>query len=112
VRIDDSKQIKSGYNIAPSQMIGAIRINQGEKEFTNVKWGLISSWSKNDSFANEVLEPVHDRMPLIFKENNESTDKVSELLKPFDANKMISHTGSKAVNTPANNSPKLILNSK
>lgn len=57
-------------------------------------------------------------MPLIIKENdydkwlNDSLEKVEDLLKPFDANKMSSHTVSRAVNTPTNNSPEHILNSK
>ncbi|MDQ3635861.1 MAG: SOS response-associated peptidase [Aridibacter sp.] len=202
VEISKTKLFNKSYNIAPTQIIGAIRVIENAREYANLKWGLIPHWSKDDSFAsklinaraetlaekasfrdaykkrrclipasgfyewektangkqphyfylkdkgvfgfgglweewldkesgelietftiitteaNEVLEPIHNRMPVIIKENdyekwlNESVSNITDLLKPFDANKMTSNTVSKAVNTPTNNSPELILNSK
>ncbi|MGI8542643.1 MAG: SOS response-associated peptidase [Aridibacter sp.] len=79
---------------------------------------LIETFTIITTEANEVLEPIHNRMPVIIKENdyeewlNNNVDGINELLKPFEANKMTSHTVSKAVNMPTNNSPELILNSK
>ena len=67
--------------------------------------------------ANKVLEPVHDRMPVILKskdyeqwldEKQTDTDKLQKLLVPFPANKMSSHTVSRAVNSAATDSPELI----
>jgi putative SOS response-associated peptidase YedK len=205
VKIDQDKLFRTSYNIAPTQIIGAIRTIEGIREYANLKWGLIPSWSKDDSFAaklinaraetlaekasfrdaykkrrclipatgfyewkktadgkqphyffmkekeafgfgglweewldkesgelvetctiitteaNEILQPIHERMPVIIgqkdyknwldeKENN--PDKLKDFLKPFSADKMSSHTVSKAVNTPTNNSPELIVNSK
>lgn len=73
--------------------------------------------------ANEVLEPVHDRMPVILKakdyeqwldEKEKDTDKLQKLLVPYPSKEMASHAVSRAVNIPAANMPELIeeLNSK
>ena len=71
--------------------------------------------------ANEVLEPVHDRMPVILKpesydqwldEKEKNTDRLQKLLVPFPASEMALHAVSKAVNSPAYDSAELILNSK
>ena len=71
--------------------------------------------------ANAVLEPVHDRMPVILKaddydlwldEKEKDTDRLQKLLAPFPASEMTSHAVSKAVNSPGNDSPELIINSK
>ncbi len=202
VKIPKTQSFNISYNIAPTQLIGAIRVIENAREYANLKWGLIPSWSKDDSFAsklinaraetlaekasfreaykkrrclipasgfyewektangkqphyfylkdkdifgfgglweewldkesgelietftiitteaNEGLEPIHNRMPVIIKQTdyekwlNDSISSIADLLKPFDANKMTSHTVSKAVNTPTNNSSELILNSK
>ncbi len=70
--------------------------------------------------ANKVLEPVHDRMPVILKPENyeqwldakeKDTDKLQELLVPYPAIEMDSYKVSKSVNTPSNDSPELIKNS-
>ena len=70
--------------------------------------------------ANEVLEPVHDRMPVILKpedydqwldEKEKKTDRLQNLLVPFPSAEMASHAVSKAVNTPIYDSAELIKNS-
>ncbi len=71
--------------------------------------------------ANKVLEPVHDRMPVILTPKSydewldakyKDTDKLQSLLVPYPAKEMDSHTVSRAVNTPSNDSPELVINSK
>lgn len=68
--------------------------------------------------ANEVLKPVHERMPVILKPENydewldakvKDTDRLQELLKPYFAKEMDSHPVSKSVNIPESNSAELIL---
>jgi putative SOS response-associated peptidase YedK len=67
--------------------------------------------------ANEVLKPVHERMPVIL--NAESYDewldtkikdmnKLQKLLKPYPAKEMDSHAVSKRINYPETDSPGLI----
>ena len=70
--------------------------------------------------ANKVLKPVHDRMPVILKakvydewldEKEKDTSKLQKLLAPYPASEMESYEVSKAVNSPSNDSPELIVNS-
>jgi putative SOS response-associated peptidase YedK len=67
--------------------------------------------------ANEVLKPVHDRMPVILKsqdydrwldpkENN--TEKLRQLLAPYPAEEMSSHAVGTGVNIPDMDSAELI----
>ncbi len=67
--------------------------------------------------ANRVLEPVHDRMPVILKpkdyeqwldEKENDTDKLQKLLAPYPSAEMESYQVSKSVNSPSNNSPELL----
>jgi putative SOS response-associated peptidase YedK len=71
--------------------------------------------------ANEVLEPVHDRMPVILKtedydlwlnEKEKDTDRLQNLLVLYPSNEMASHIVSKAVNSPTCDSPELIIKSQ
>lgn len=71
--------------------------------------------------ANTVLEPVHDRMPVILQTRDyerwldaKETDfaELQKLLSPYPASEMASHAVTRAVNSPSANSPELILNSK
>ena len=67
--------------------------------------------------ANEVLKPVHDRMPVILKpevyddwldEKMKDERKMEELLIPYPAGEMTSHAVSKSVNIPDSDSDELI----
>jgi putative SOS response-associated peptidase YedK len=67
--------------------------------------------------ANEVLKPVHERMPVILKPESydewldtkvKDTNKLQELLKPYSSKEMDSHAVSKNVNIPESNSAELI----
>ncbi|MDQ3713073.1 MAG: SOS response-associated peptidase [Acidobacteriota bacterium] len=71
--------------------------------------------------ANDVLKPVHDRMPVILKAGDydewldpkeSDTGKLQKLLAPYPPDEMNSHAVSRAVNSPTLDSPELILNSK
>ena len=70
--------------------------------------------------ANEVLQPIHDRMPVILPPEDydqwldakeKDTDKLQKLLVPYPAAAMDSYQVSRAVNRPGNDSPDLIVNS-
>ena len=40
------------YNIAPMTDVGIVRVNnEGEREFTRVRWGLVPRWSKDPSMG-------------------------------------------------------------
>jgi putative SOS response-associated peptidase YedK len=190
------------YNIAPAQMIDVVFAPESERILSQLKWGLVPSWSKDaptskglinaraetlidkpsfrEAFksrrciipasgfyewqkkgtgakqpyyfylkerevfgfaglwetwldkqtgelletctiitteANEVLKPVHDRMPVILKIANydewldakvKDTVILQELLKPYPAKEMDSHAVSTNINYPDSNSADLI----
>jgi putative SOS response-associated peptidase YedK len=67
--------------------------------------------------ANEVLRPVHERMPVILKaehydrwldKNEKDTEKLQEFLAPYPAEEMTSYPVSRSVNIPDVDSEELI----
>lgn len=68
--------------------------------------------------ANELVKPIHDRMPVILSpeaeelwlDEHESQDDLLTLLRPYDADKMKQYPVSTLVNSPLNNTPE-VLNS-
>jgi putative SOS response-associated peptidase YedK len=67
--------------------------------------------------ANSLMEPIHDRMPVILHEKDEArwldpqfkdTDKLTELLKPFPSELMEAYEVSTIVNSPKNEAPDCI----
>jgi putative SOS response-associated peptidase YedK len=44
------------YNIAPTQDVLAIRLNEaGEREPVNLRWGLIPRWAKDEKIAYSTI---------------------------------------------------------
>ncbi len=67
--------------------------------------------------ANELLQPVHDRMPVIIRKEDEdkwldngeqNKNALLALLKPYSSDEMDYYAVSPMVNSPANNSPECI----
>ena len=67
--------------------------------------------------ANEVLKPVHERMPVILKTENyarwldpkeKDVEKLQEMLAPYPAEEMTAHPVSRSVNIATADSPDLI----
>jgi putative SOS response-associated peptidase YedK len=67
--------------------------------------------------ANDLMQPIHDRMPVILPKSQESTwlnpaiqraADVLPLLVPYSAADMEAYAVSRMVNSPENNSPDLI----
>jgi len=67
--------------------------------------------------ANELMGPIHDRMPVILHEKDEGmwldpqlsdTDKLSTLLNPYPSDEMEAYKVSTFANSPKNESPKCI----
>jgi putative SOS response-associated peptidase YedK len=46
---------ESRYNIAPAQMIDAVLESDAERVLTELKWGLIPSWAKDDSIGDKLI---------------------------------------------------------
>lgn len=49
------KLFEPRFNIAPTQMIPVILESDGERIVNALRWGLIPSWSKDDSFASKLI---------------------------------------------------------
>jgi putative SOS response-associated peptidase YedK len=88
------------------------------EEWTDTETGeLLESCTIITTEANEVLAPVHDRMPVILKSENyeewldpknADTDDLQRLLKPYPEEEMLSHAVNRQVNSPSFDSPELI----
>ena len=48
------EEIKPRYNIAPTQKLAAL-LNDGSMELVNPRWGLIPSWSKDESIGVRMI---------------------------------------------------------
>ena len=77
---------------------------------------IIYSFSIITTTANELMQSIHDRMPVILSPESEeiwlrsnNPLEIRKLLKPFDAEKMQAYEVSKLVNSPSNESPALLL---
>jgi putative SOS response-associated peptidase YedK len=46
-RYDDQPNFPPRYNIAPTQPIAVVRLEQGKRRFALVRWGFIPSWMKD-----------------------------------------------------------------
>jgi len=53
------------FNIAPSQPIGGIRNVEGQREWSQLRWGLIPSWAKDEKIGYRMInarcETVHEK---------------------------------------------------
>jgi putative SOS response-associated peptidase YedK len=67
--------------------------------------------------ANDILKPIHDRMPVILDSKDwdmwldlsfDNKHELQAMLKPYPAEAMTSHPVSIKVNSPKNNSPECI----
>jgi len=90
--------------------------------------GLCDTWKSQDgdeldtftiitTSANEMIEPIHDRMPVILNPEDEDTwldpdlddtETLVDLLKPFPPDRMGAYDVSKTVNSPRNDSPECL----
>lgn len=77
---------------------------------------VINSFTVITTAANELVQDIHDRMPVILPKDLEnewikkelSDKEITELLQPYDSNKMSSYKTHRAVNSPTTDSPECI----
>lgn len=50
---EDLKQKR--YNIAPSQVVAAVRQLEDDRIVTGLKWGLVPSWAKDNKIGNRMI---------------------------------------------------------
>jgi putative SOS response-associated peptidase YedK len=46
-RYDEQPNFPPRFNVAPTQPIGIVRLNEGKRQFALVRWGLLPSWVKD-----------------------------------------------------------------
>ncbi len=61
--VPDVPKLFASYNVAPTQTILALRIQEGVKVWAGLRWGLIPSWAKDKKtpFINARGETVADK---------------------------------------------------
>ena len=76
----------------------------------------VHSFSIITTEANELMKPIHDRMPVILTADLEDIwlksnipEEIRAILKPFDPRLMKAYEVSKLVNSPRNDNPALII---
>lgn len=86
------------------------------EEYENEEKELIHTFTIITTEANEVVSPIHDRMPVIltkesekvWMDNDAKENEILDVLKPLDAKLMGSYTVSSRVNNVLNDDPTLI----
>ena len=54
--VEVTHEIVPRYNIAPTQPVAAVRLNQrGARELTYFRWGLIPSWAKDPAIGSRMI---------------------------------------------------------
>ncbi len=84
------------------------------------EWNEIKTFTIITTEPNSILKPIHDRMPVILREEWEEpwlaedlppgpdSDELMAMLKPYPYDDMIAHVVSNEVNNPTNDNPELI----
>lgn len=48
-------EITPRYNIAPTQAVPVVRLRDGERELSQVRWGLVPFWAKDLAIGNKMI---------------------------------------------------------
>lgn len=79
-------------------------------------WNSIHSFAIITTAPNELMQQIHDRMPVILPRQfekewltNDNTDDLVKILQPYPADEMEAYPVSRLVNSPANDTPEVIV---
>ncbi|MFS0865138.1 SOS response-associated peptidase [Fredinandcohnia sp. 179-A 10B2 NHS] len=113
-RKDDKTKIPIRIKLKSNKMFAMAGIWE---RWTSPSGDTVYSCSVITTEPNELMNEIHDRMPVILKKEDEKTwlnpaiqvsPEISKLLKPLPAHLMEAYEVSSLVNSPRNNSPNLI----
>jgi putative SOS response-associated peptidase YedK len=116
-KLDAKIKLPFAFDLANGGMLAFAGLWDAWKDPANGQW--LQSYTIITTDANELMAPVHNRMPVILRERDydrwlsreETHQPPIDLLRPFPADEMESFEVSKDVGNVRNNSPEL-LNSK
>lgn len=114
---EDAKERKKPFYIHPKQLsiCSFAGVWETWKDEQGNEW---KTYSIITTDANKEMAGVHDRMPLILHQEDEPTwlepsratrDSIEPLLRPLEDNSLEMYEVSAAVNSPMNNSEKLLV---
>jgi putative SOS response-associated peptidase YedK len=58
--LSHESEYEARYNVAPTQTVPAIRLDDGKRRLVGLRWGLIPSWAKDAKIANSTLNARAD----------------------------------------------------
>jgi putative SOS response-associated peptidase YedK len=110
----DQVKVPFAFDLTNGGMMAFASLWDAWKDPANGQW--LQSYTIITTEANELLAPVHDRMPVILHagdfnrwRDRESTDQPpTNLLRPFPADEMAAFEVSRHVDNVKNNSPELL----
>ena len=113
-RLDPKNKQPFAFDLANGKMMAFAGLWDGWKDPANGKW--LQTYTIITTEANELMAPVHNRMPVILHPSNfdrwldrgETDRPPSDLLRPFPADEMEAHEANKAVGNVRNNGPELL----
>lgn len=116
-KLDAKTKQPYGFDLANGKMLGFAGLWDAWKDPANGKW--LQSYTIITTEANELMAPIHERMPVILHpgdfnrwlDREETHQPPMDLLRPFPADEMEAFEVSTDVGNVKNNSPEL-LNSK
>ena len=58
--LDDAPLFEPRYNVAPTQLVPAVRQQDGKRRFVMLRWGLIPSWAKDAKIGYRLINARAD----------------------------------------------------
>jgi putative SOS response-associated peptidase YedK len=113
-RIDSKTKLPMRIKLTSTQLFSFAGLWE---KWHNPNGGTVYSCTIITTEANDFMEPIHDRMPVILTPERETewldpknndVNRLQQLLVPYSANDMEAYQVSNDVNSPQNNSRKLI----
>jgi putative SOS response-associated peptidase YedK len=55
--VEDVPELRARYNVAPTQMVAAVRVDaeRAERELVQLRWGLVPAWARDESIGNKLI---------------------------------------------------------
>lgn len=54
-QLETMPELRPRYNIAPTQLVSAVRVEEGQRRYAEFRWGLVPSWAKEISIGARMI---------------------------------------------------------